>query len=178
MFGNALNFNGTDNYVSALYATDPEDYTISAWIKWTGSGADNIITRTSSAGPGTVFSHQLRINSSGKFEHYTDDGTGKVVTGTTTALVGVWYHVVGTAANNGLMRLYVNGVEEGTASTSWHAEHHRRPLVHRQQLRRRHGLLRRLDRRCSCLQRTRDGCGRSRDVPQRGAGGLQRILEV
>ena len=42
-------------------------------------------------------------------------GVVNLVNGSTVAEIGEWYHVVATAENGGFMRLYVNGVEEGTA---------------------------------------------------------------
>ena len=118
MFGSALSFNGTNNYVSIPYGADPENYTFSAWVKPTDTTSVNIITRTDSTAPSSsspVYA-QLRINSSGKFEHYTVDNTGgHTVTGATVVRAGVWYQVTGVAQANGLMRLYVNGVEEGTS---------------------------------------------------------------
>ena len=50
------------------------------------------------------------------FEAYTYDGAAKMVSGTTVVQPNVWYHVACTEANGGLQQLFVNGVEEGTAT--------------------------------------------------------------
>jgi len=112
--GQALEFDGVDDYVTVLDGTDPTAYTISLWVKPTAPSSNNLIVRTSAAGPTTHWSHQLRI-SGGKFEHYLCCGANPSITGTTNVSEGVWYFVVGVAENGGTMRLYVNGTEEGTS---------------------------------------------------------------
>jgi len=62
-----------------------------------------------------AWSHQLRINADGKFEHYVDADEKYVVTHTQTVVLGQWYHVAGVAVGGGEMRLFVDGQEEGTA---------------------------------------------------------------
>ena len=110
--GNAISLSGSSNYVSIPYAAQPSAYTISAWIKINASGAMNVVSRGNS--DGVSFADQLRINSSGKFEHYVYDGGVHTVTGTTTVQTNTWYFVSISATNNGQMHLYVNGTEEGT----------------------------------------------------------------
>lgn len=116
MFNQAVDFDGIDDYTSAPYTTDAENYTISAWVKPADTTSVGIVTRTSAAGPLVDFFNQLQINSAGQFEHFTvDQSGGHTVTGTTVVQAGRWYHVAGTATHGGMMRLYVNGVEEGQA---------------------------------------------------------------
>jgi hypothetical protein len=117
MVNQALVFDGTDDYLELPSQTNPTTYTIAVWVKPARTDATNIIARTSSSGPTTHWSHQLRINSSGVFEHYTWDGSARIVTGTTAIEADTWYFVVSIATNNGDVRLYVNGQEEGTATT-------------------------------------------------------------
>jgi|GEM_PF-1732972 len=107
-------FDGVNDYVSITDTYNPINYTIVAWINPSDNTSTNIFVRTDSSGPTTSWSHQLRITATGKVEHYTYDGAGKTVTGTTSLNTNTWYHVAAVAANNGLMKLYVNGVEEGT----------------------------------------------------------------
>jgi len=113
----ALEFDGADDYVDILYATDPTTYTIAVWVKPEVTNLFNIVARTSDQGPTTHWSHQLRVLDSGVFEHYVYDGAERRVAGTTTVEADTWYFVAGVATNNGEMRLYVNGQEEGTATT-------------------------------------------------------------
>ena len=114
--GDAIDLSGDDDYVSIPYAGSFPTYTISAWVKPANVTSVNILGRTDANGPTTALANQIRINADGKFEHYTPiNGVAKVVTGTTTAVANTWYHVAIVAASNGMMRLYVNGHEEGAA---------------------------------------------------------------
>ncbi|MCJ8014443.1 LamG domain-containing protein [Paenibacillus sp. KQZ6P-2] len=115
--GNALSFNGTNSFVDIPDALNPTAYTVSLWVKPEAATAQNIWVRTDSSGASRSFSHQLRINSSGKFEAYMYDGALKTVTGTTTVQAGTWYHIALSAKNNGQMKLYVNGQSEGTPAS-------------------------------------------------------------
>jgi hypothetical protein len=110
----SLDFDGTDDYVSVTDTFDPVAYAISAWVRADTIQSQGIFVRTDSNGPATNWSHQLRMAGNGTFVHYLYDGAGRTVTGSTVASAGSWYHVVATVQNSGMMRLYVNGVEEGT----------------------------------------------------------------
>lgn len=115
----AVTLDGVNDWVSipGSTSTDPSPaYTIEAWVKPTSTARHSIILRTNSSGPGSAWSHQLRITN-GKFEHYAYDGSGRLVTGTTTVKSGKWYHVVGTATNGGTMKLFVNGQQEGAPAS-------------------------------------------------------------
>ena len=117
MVNQGLVFDGADDYLELPSPTNPTTYTIAAWVKPANTDAANIIARTSSSGPTTHWSHQLRISSSGAFEHYTWDGSARIVTGTTAIEADAWYFVVSIATNDGDVRLYMNGQEEGAATT-------------------------------------------------------------
>ena len=113
--GQSMAFDGVDDYVQVLDTVQPLAYTISAWVRPETIRAQSIIVRTHTSGPNSFFSHQLRMNGAGHFEHFTNDGAARTVTGTSVAPAGQWTHVAIVAGNTGAMRLYVNGVEEGTA---------------------------------------------------------------
>ncbi len=117
MVNQSLLFDGADDYLELPLAPSPTTYTICAWVKPARTDAANVIARTSSSGTTTHWSHQLRINSSGVFEHYTWDGSARIVTGITAVEPDTWYYVAIIADNGGNVRLYVNGQEEGTATT-------------------------------------------------------------
>ena len=112
--GKSFLFNGVDDTIVIDDEDDPTAYTLSAWVKPAVIQGQSIIVRTA-GDPTAEFSHQLRMTSSGTFQAVTSDGAIKAVTGTTTALADQWYHVAAVAENGGMMRLYVDGVEEGTA---------------------------------------------------------------
>lgn len=109
----AVRFDGTNGQVTISDSFDPTAYTIEAWVRPDQIRGQSIFVRTAS-NPNTTWSHQIRMTNSGTFQAYTYDGSVKTVTGTTVAQVGQWYHVVATAENNDVMRLYVDGVEEGS----------------------------------------------------------------
>jgi len=113
-YGAVRTFNGaSDNMVLNGVGT-PVDYTIAFMIRPNAVTTQTISVQTAST-PAASFSNVLAIaGGTPKFVHQVDDGISKVVTGTTTVEVGKEYHVVITASNSGFMRLYVNGVEEGT----------------------------------------------------------------
>jgi hypothetical protein len=121
--GQAVAFDGVDDYVNIPSPENPAVYTISAWVKPARTSAAGVITRTDASGPTTSWSHQLRINTAGQFHHYLWVGAERHVAGTTVIVPDTWYHVVISAQNNGPMRIYVNGQEEGTsistAGTLW-----------------------------------------------------------
>jgi RHS repeat-associated protein len=111
----AILFNGTNTYASVMDDFDPTAYTIAMWVKPTTINR-NVFVRTNASGPLSSVSHNIYINSSGYFCAYTYDGAGKSVCSTTkvNTTTPMWYHVASTAANNGQLKLYVNGVQEGT----------------------------------------------------------------
>ncbi len=110
----AIRFDGVDDYVSVMVG-NLTAYTITAWVMPERTDVAGIVTRTSPSGPLTHWSHQLRIAAPGKFEHYLYDGNTRSVVGTTQIEPGNWYFVAASAADNGTLRLYVNGEEEGLA---------------------------------------------------------------
>jgi hypothetical protein len=122
--GQAISLDGVAQFVNVPSPVNPSVYTITAWVKPARTTDAAIITRTDTQGPTNTWSHQLRIQGSA-FHHYLWVGAARDVQGTTTIVPGSWYHVAIVAQNNGPMRLYVNGKEEGasisTAGTLWAA---------------------------------------------------------
>ena len=111
--GHSMNFDGATQYLEIGDSYNPESYTISTWVRPEAIQAQSILLRAHASGPFSGCSHQIRMNSEGKFEHYVWDGSGKTVTGTTTAVAGTWYHVAIVSEKNGQARLFVNGTQEG-----------------------------------------------------------------
>jgi hypothetical protein len=122
--GQALSFDGVDDFVNIPSPVNPAIYSIAVWVKPARPDAAGVVTRTSANGPLNEWSHQLRIQN-GVFHHYLWVGAERNVPGTTTVVADTWYHVVIVARNNGPMRLYVNGKEDAasisTAGTLWAA---------------------------------------------------------
>ena len=111
--GDALRFDGSNDYIEITEEIVLTGYSISMWVRPDIIRAQSIVVWTNSSGTTSSWSHQLRMTAEGNFEHYTFDGAGKKVTGTTVAEPNTWYHVAITATNDGQMHLYVNGVAEG-----------------------------------------------------------------
>jgi hypothetical protein len=101
-------------------SNQPTEYTIAMWVRPSVAATAGLAVRTP-GDPTAGWSHAL-YQFPGYFLAYTYDGAVKYVYGATVPAVGEWHHVAVTARNGGVMRLYVNGVEEGTAvaiTTLW-----------------------------------------------------------
>ncbi len=119
----AVDLDGIDDWISVPQPyNDPRDaYTIQVRVKLTGSIYNQGIILGTYNGSDQSWSHQIRTDENGHFAHYMYDqddanhnGTGRQVHGTTTPVAGQWYDITITAKDGGFIRLYVNGVEEGT----------------------------------------------------------------
>jgi len=120
--GQGIDFDGASQFVH-IPSANTSAYTISLWVRPARTDATSVIVRTSSSGPTTHWSHQLRINPQGTFHHYLWIGSELNLAGTTLVEAGEWYHVAIAAGNNSTMHLYVNGEEDATpinvAGTLW-----------------------------------------------------------
>jgi len=116
MGGYMMLFDGVDDEVMIphLPTIITTQYTIEAWVRPAKVGAMNIVTRSDDTYPMAAWSHQLRINKEGKFEHYVEADDKYVVSHSITVNPGQWYHVAGVAVADGELKLFVDGQEEGT----------------------------------------------------------------
>ena len=87
----------------------PTTYTMEAWVRCSKVQPMSIIARSDESYPLSVWSHQLRINTAGQFEHYCDAGDKHAVCHTQPVVADRWYHVAGTATADDKLRLYVDG---------------------------------------------------------------------
>jgi prepilin-type N-terminal cleavage/methylation domain-containing protein len=117
--GSALSFNGTSNNVSINNSVNlnfTTSMSVSAWIKWNVTPSTGVAYATIVNKNGDN-QYRLQHNATNsKFEFGIKTNTGSTyVTSTTTPVVGVWYHLVGTWDGN-LVKIYVNGILEQTGT--------------------------------------------------------------
>lgn len=118
-------FQGSSSYAQVMDTVDPTAYTLMALVQPAVASNQSILVRTSASGPTSDWSHQLRINSSNRFEQYTlATPFFCYATGTRAVNLGIVQQVAGVAINgtSNSVRLYVNGIQDGTianAGTLW-----------------------------------------------------------
>lgn len=111
-----------------------KDFTIDMWAKQAVSGEQTLLheyTSTAYVDEGASISNFIiKTNSSNKIEVYFRGGTGDgnsisvstpntpiTITSTTTISTGTWYHIA-VQRQNGIFKLFINGILEATSSTS------------------------------------------------------------
>src|SRR5690606_18555669 len=114
-YGNALALNGTNQYATV---TDEDSLdlstgmTIAAWIKPSKAGTQNILKKT--IGTTTANGYELSLSSAGKvFVRLNGNANYRIDSTTDHPTSGnEWMHVAATLGG-GVIRLYVNGIQEG-----------------------------------------------------------------
>ncbi|MFE3849446.1 LamG-like jellyroll fold domain-containing protein [Flavobacterium sp. LB3P45] len=117
--GNALNFDGGYVDVPHNVLINPiNQLTIETWVKRTTNGIqESLIEKYSNIG--NTFGYLLRITNDNKaFSMVLNNYCcGYQVTGSTTLLPNVWYHLAATFnRTTGVLKLYVNGILDGEIS--------------------------------------------------------------
>ena len=118
--GKALHFDGTNDYVDT--AINPigqfEESTFGGWVKPETGGSGFVFARGSDAS-GSGWSLYLNAPAGGTATIGVVYGTSSVYTrtGTTTLTANTWYYVTGVQTRSDI-KIYVNGVLEGTTSYS------------------------------------------------------------
>lgn len=128
--GNAVNFTGSgSNYLQIVMDNIPaEAFTVETWVKPGVVGEQQVFLSYGS-------NDEFVVGITGTNEFYTSHvnkvfpksaggmptGSPQIqstvtVTGTTTISANQWYHVAVTAELDGSLKLYVNGIQEATAS--------------------------------------------------------------
>lgn len=117
--GTYLDFDGADDLVTTMDPVHPTEYTMVVLCRLDASVSAGVFVRTD--GDPSTYSHLLAINA-GNWRAYMFDGAQKTITDPAFHVVNEWVHVVATAKNGGMLRLYVNGVEAATpvsVNTLW-----------------------------------------------------------
>ena len=119
--GSAVNFNDGGNYYLDTNITKLDgDFTLSAWINYTGAEASRpIISKYNTSDANSQFN--LQIDTNGNLNFFMGDGSGKGITlngnndPTSDLIAGNWYHVA-VSMNGANGALYINGTETGSGS--------------------------------------------------------------
>ena len=119
--GQGLNFDGSNDYVASggvfsSLGTSNQPYSLAGWVMVrSGAAAGNIIHISSDSG-GTGWCVSFVTYNGTKLLANSWNGGGVTATGATTLTQGIWYHFVNTwDASNGL-RIYLNGVLDGSTA--------------------------------------------------------------
>ncbi len=121
-------FNSSNDHIFVPQPLDPEEYSLEAWVKLENLPSTwmSIVYRTV-PDRGSYYNRALEVHNDTTtnktvFALSTYDATGPRVYGTTNLSTGVWYHVIATAEESGIIRLYVNGnLEKQQHETIAHA---------------------------------------------------------
>ena len=104
-FGNALDFDGVDDYLDIPYLSAIGDFTYSCWANYDTLNAIFISNSTTGV-------HFIRTTSSTQIQYRVNTSTYFTIP---TLSTGTWYHFMFTrSSGNG--RVYVNGVESSSGS--------------------------------------------------------------
>ena len=99
--------------VAALNITGSR-VTLSAWVKLATNAMEHKILAKWSDSP-AKFSYLLSVNSSNKPLFAINTGSTSSIAGTTSIILGTWFHLSGTYDGT-TMRIYVDGVDENTTA--------------------------------------------------------------
>ena len=122
----SVDFDGSNDYISlgtGLTTFDgATEGTFSAWVKRDGTGSeDSIISHYDSTDSNRQFNFLVNSSNQAELNVQNDKSSynsSHVVAGTTSFASGVWYHMVGTFSTTNGQKIYVNGIQEGTAATT------------------------------------------------------------
>jgi hypothetical protein len=124
----SLSFDGTGDYL--LASTNPNfsfgtgDFTVEAWVNFSVLAANRVIADCWVSGGAGAW-QLYYTNTTGKIVWYVN--ASAIVSSTTTPLVNTWYHVA-VARLGPTVKIFINGVEEGSATHTTNLTH-TRPLA-------------------------------------------------
>jgi hypothetical protein len=116
--GQALNFDGVDDYVTTTNTTSfdnlfPSGVTLCAWAKFPNfSNYNRLITLENNGG--TDYDAWIQAQQSSAVVQFGVGGSGRYKLGTTALLANTWYHLCGiTDYTAGGTKIFINGVDDG-----------------------------------------------------------------
>lgn len=107
--GQALQFNGSNQYISLGRNVIGQTLTWSAWVYVSSLSADRAILGGSNGGP------EFRIDKSGNLQ-FLDQNTAVIATSVGMVPVNKWTHVVLTYDSSGNYRFYIDGSAAGSGT--------------------------------------------------------------
>ena len=115
-FGKALELNGSTDYISCGNTDNlklTEEITVAAWIKTTQISRWNVVAAKEiwSSNAGWVL--YISTNTVPAFSV-----SSTIASGSTLIETDEWYHLAGVIDSNGNIKLYVNGVQEGSGNST------------------------------------------------------------
>ena len=120
VLGQALSFNGTNQYVTlpnnpSLNITGP--VTLAAWIKTTTTGADTIIDRYNPSLPNPGYGLIINVPAVGQYGYWSGTHLSWVGSSSTDVNDGKWHLIVASEAG-GIVSFYKDGNPDGTQTTA------------------------------------------------------------
>ena len=115
-------FDGSGDYLSvpdnAAFTMGSGDFTIEAWVYKTSTGRQYVIGQADSGGSNTATSFTLQVNASNKVQgEIFSSSTQYLAASTADITLNQWNHIAFVRDGNTL-RIYINGVQDGTASVT------------------------------------------------------------
>ena len=122
--GGSIFTNGNNQYaISPYFGSATDSYTYSAWFKNDNNSEPKYLLSRGRDLEGNGWSIQLQISSSGfaaaGVVPTVPSTVGIFVNGTSTVANNTWYNVTGVWAAGQSIKIYVNGVLEGTTTTNY-----------------------------------------------------------
>jgi len=119
--GNALNFDGSDDYVDCggapdyVWDFDNQDFTIEMWIYTTEPGDFQDENRVINYGGTTYNQYAIRYRTDGRVNFAVRGTTEALAESTSRFDDGKWHHIAAVRDNgNTRLKIYVDGVLEGS----------------------------------------------------------------
>jgi hypothetical protein len=115
----AYSFNGADqDYIySSIGHISGNAYSIGMWVQ-TSNTNESISGFTAHVPVDPTQDRNFYIDGNGKLKFRVYDGDNKIVTSSLSISDGKWHHILGTVKNNDSMKLYIDGVLQGSTSIS------------------------------------------------------------
>jgi hypothetical protein len=132
--GNALNFNGVNNYVSIPNSPSlqPATVTVEAWVNpaATTNATTVVLGKNNSQGPsgGANFEDYFILLQNNKFVAVMSNGLQKTAQSNTNYVAGKYYYVAAVYSSTSVS-LYVNGVLQQSTPTGFPLDHANYPVV-------------------------------------------------